>query len=141
MLTAEERYRQYRWGILAQACDEAPIGVWEPYWSANNVLRDLPVEERLEWAERAMLELLGKGLIYFYGQPWSGGDPSPPLSSDGAAAVIRGDTWRCIPLKEAEIWFEATPQGDRRMGLASAAGEWLGEASVAPNWSSPAKDE
>lgn len=68
MLTAEERYRQYRWGILAQACDEAPIGVWEPYWSANNVLRDLPVEERLEWAERAMLELLGKGLIYFYGQ-------------------------------------------------------------------------
>jgi len=115
VLTAEERYRQYRWGILAQACDEAPIGVWEPYWWANNVLRDLPVEDRLEWAERAMLELLGEGLIYFYGQPWSGGDPSPPLSSDAAAAVIRGDTWRCIPLKDAEIWFEATPQGDRRM--------------------------
>ena len=88
-----------------------------------------------------MLELLGEGLIYFCGQPWSGGDPSPPLSSDAAAAVIRGDTWRRIPLKVAEIWFEATPEGDRRMGLASAAGEWLGEASVAPDWPSPPQHE
>lgn len=67
-LKAEERYQQYRWGILAQACDEAPIEIWEPYWWANNVLRDLPVKDRLAWAERAMRELLDEHLIHFYRQ-------------------------------------------------------------------------
>lgn len=135
MLTAAERYRQYRWGILAQACDEAPIGIWEPYWWANNVLRDLSVEDRLEWAERAMLELLGDDLICFFAA-----DPLRPMLGDAAVAAIRGDAWRRIPLEVADVWFEGTPLGDRRMGNAAEAGEWLGEASVAPGWSPQTKD-
>jgi hypothetical protein len=141
VLTAEERYRQYRLGILAQACDEAPIGIWEPYWRANNVLRDLSIEDRLKWAERAMLELMAEGLVQFYrSRGWPSGARWHRLSSDTTAAFIQADAWRRIPLKDAEIWFEATSQGDRRMRHAAQPGEWLGEASVAPGWSPPAKD-
>jgi hypothetical protein len=136
MTAAEERYSQYRWSILAQACDEAPIGIWEPYWWANNVLRDLPVEDRLSWAERAMLELLSKDFICFYRERWPGRDARQPLSNNEALAAIKADAWRQIPLREADIWFEATGTGDRRMGQAVEAGEWRGEASVAPGSSS-----
>ena len=133
VLTTGQRYRQYLLGVLAQACDEAPIGIWEPYWWANNVLRDLPTEERLDWAARAMTELLKDDLIRFYHQQWPGqDDPRHPLSSDEARAAIPGDLWRRIPLEESCTWFEATLQGDLRMNQMIEAGEWLGEASVEP---------
>lgn len=57
-----------------------------------------------------------------------------------AAALIREDVWRRLPHEEAEIWFEATAEGDRKMGQAIEAGAWLGEASVAPGWCAPVED-
>ena len=136
----DERYRQYVWSILAQACDEAPMGIWEPYWWANNVLRDLPVEDRLSWAERAMLELLEEDFIGFYRKRWPGNGAQQPLSKVEAMAVIRDDAWRQIPLQEADIWFGATGTGDRRMGQAVQGGEWRGEASVEPGYRPPPAD-
>ena len=133
-LTARQRYDQYRLSILEQACYEAPLGIWEPYWWANTVLIDLAVEERIRWAERAMRELLEGGLVQFYRGGWVSGDPSSPLAADAAVAAIRGDAWRHLPLEEAEVWFEATERGDQRMAAAVESREWVGEEAVAPGW-------
>ena len=136
-LSPEERYRQFYWGVLAQACDEAPLGVWEPYWWANNVLIDLPVDDRLAWSERVLLELLEAAHIRFFHQP--GPDPRSRTTDLGVAealTMIRSDIWRHIPLEKAEVWFESTDAGDRRVAEAVANREWLGEEAARLDWNS-----
>jgi hypothetical protein len=136
-LSPEERYRQFYWGVLAQACDEAPLGIWEPYWWANNVLRDLRVDDRLAWSERVLIELLEAAHIRFFHQ--TGADPRSGTTSLGTAealAIIRSDIWRQVPLEKAEVWFEATEGGDQRVVEAVANREWLGEEAARPDWNS-----
>ena len=120
-----------------EAGDEAPLGVWDPYWWANNVLSDLPVDDRLAWSERVLLELLQAAHIRFFHQP--GPDPRSRTTDLGVAealTIIRSDIWRHIPLEKAEVWFESTDAGDRRLAEAVANREWHGEEAARLDWNS-----
>ena len=88
--------------------------MWEPLHWALNVLGDLPLEDQIAAAERAMRELFAEELIFFvdegdwHGQAWQ----DRILSRAEVDAAIGSSAWRSVPLvDDVTIWFAGTEAG------------------------------
>ena len=73
-------FEPFKSEILDNAVFEDVQGLWEPLWALRGYMRerDLQEDERQTLAERALRELYGDDLIYFF--------RVPPRSSPGEAA-------------------------------------------------------
>jgi hypothetical protein len=117
----------YKFELLWNLVAEDDEMLYEPVaWLRGGAAVDLNVEvpaseeQRRDWAERAMHELLDEDLIYLY--RWQGdvdqakaaGDPTARLDADEARDVIRERGWAPIPPARVgtEIWLAPTPRAD-----------------------------
>jgi hypothetical protein len=121
---AADAFDRFKQEILADAAFEDWQGVWEPLWwlRGGGEIPGQSDADRQAFAERALRELHGEGLIYFVRSPWPATDLGDVASNaalhltlEAVDEMLRDDWWRgdgVLPADVEAIWFGATPGGE-----------------------------
>lgn len=115
-------YEKFKWNVLGDAVWEDYQGLWEPlFWlRGGGAIDGLSEADRQALAERALRELHGDGLIYFFRVPpphdinASGEDESQRLTAQEVEETLSGSWWRGggLPDDHPNIWFGPTAKGE-----------------------------
>ena len=106
---AEDAYRQFKRVLFGDIVND-PRGVHEAWWEANGEFPDLALSQRLALAERAVHELLERGLVTLSRGGW---DESPePVPREEYEALLRDwKAWNVRPDMPV-VWMLAKPQDE-----------------------------
>ena len=118
-----DEFEQFKQEVFWTVVIEDYNALWEPLWwlRGDGAIEGQSELERQVFAERALRELYGEGLIYFFRIPPGGKiDPSSldetlRLPSDEMEAALRADWWRGpgeFDEGSSDIWFAPTEAGE-----------------------------
>jgi hypothetical protein len=106
-------FDDFRDDVFSMIAEDGHTGVYQAWWRANAAFPDAALSTRLEYAERALNELLRDGLIQLSRGKWDTDEYEPVGANENDSALRAWDTWT-IP-NGPTLFFSGTEKGFRHL--------------------------